>query len=141
MKVSKYVRKFEDLSHFATHMVETNGMKVDCFLEGLRAELNSDALMSGIQNMSFPKIINKALLAEQAEVKIVRAREARDQNQNQNMVNKNWNENKKKWARKRQGEEQNKPYLKNKKPDNQRETKNVPLCTKCGKRYPGKCWA
>ncbi|KAL2542363.1 Uncharacterized protein Adt_03344 [Abeliophyllum distichum] len=73
MNVSKYIRKFEELSRFAAHMVGTNGLKVDCFLEGLRPELNRDVLMSRIQNMSFPEVTDKALLAEQAKVKIVRA--------------------------------------------------------------------
>ncbi|KAL2533446.1 Uncharacterized protein Adt_06797 [Abeliophyllum distichum] len=84
MTVSEYIRKFEELSRFAAHMVGTNGLKVDRFLEGLRPELNRDVLMSGIQNMSFPEVTVNALLAEQAEVKIVWAREARNLNRNQN---------------------------------------------------------
>ncbi|KAL2518587.1 Uncharacterized protein Adt_14834 [Abeliophyllum distichum] len=130
MTVLEYIRKFEELSRFVTHMVGTNGLKVDRFLEGLRPELNKDVLMSGIQNMSFPEVTDKALLAEQAEVKIVRAQEVRSLNRNQNQkvfrVNKNWNENKKKWAGKRHGGKQNEPHLKRGRPDNQTEAKAPP---------------
>ncbi|KAL2462095.1 Pepsin-retropepsin like protein [Abeliophyllum distichum] len=93
--------------------------------------------------MSFPEVTDKALLAEQAEVKIVRAREARNLNRNQNQkvfrVNKNWNENKKKWAGKCHGGKQNEPHLKRGRPDNQTEAKASPSCTKCGKTHNGEC--
>ncbi|KAL2499188.1 Pepsin-retropepsin like protein [Abeliophyllum distichum] len=116
MTVSEYIRKFEELSRFAAHM-----------------------------NTSFPEVIDKALLAEQAEVKIVRAREARNLNRNQNQkgfrVNENWNENKNKWTGKRQGEEQNESHLKRGRPDNQTEAKVTPSCTKWGRSHQGECLA
>ncbi|KAL2526825.1 CCHC-type domain-containing protein [Abeliophyllum distichum] len=126
-------------------MVGINGFKVDRFLEGLRPKLNEDVLMSGIQNVSFPEVTNKVLQAKQAEVKIVRAQEAKNLNRNQNYkgfrVNENWNENKNKCTGKRQGEEQNELHLKRGTPDNQTETKTTPPCTKCGRSHHGECLA
>ncbi|KAK6151819.1 hypothetical protein DH2020_014454 [Rehmannia glutinosa] len=42
MTVGDYIRKFEELSRFATHMVSTDALKVERFLEGLRPELYRD---------------------------------------------------------------------------------------------------
>lgn len=156
MTVTEYIMKFEELSRFATHMVDKNGNKVDRFLEGLRPELNRDVLMSGVQNLNFPEVADKALMAEQAELRIFKARETRYQNKN-NGQNKNrfqpgqrWkkegraNNNKRKWQGKPQGEKQDK--LKGPRP-NVREAgshsgiKNVPSCPKCGKNHAGECLA
>ena len=48
MTVGEYIRKFEQLSRFATHMVNTNILKVERFLKGLRLELYRNMNMAGI---------------------------------------------------------------------------------------------
>ncbi|XP_022859888.1 uncharacterized protein LOC111380532 [Olea europaea var. sylvestris] len=42
MTVGEYIRKFEQLSRFATHMVNIEVLKIERFLEGLRPELYRD---------------------------------------------------------------------------------------------------
>ena len=53
MTVGEYIRKFEQLSRFATHMVNTDALKVERFLEGLRPELYRDVNMAGIQGVTY----------------------------------------------------------------------------------------
>ncbi|XP_022870780.1 uncharacterized protein LOC111390021 [Olea europaea var. sylvestris] len=79
MTVGEYIRKFEQLSRFPTHMINTDALKVERFLEGLRPELYRDVIMVGIQDVSYSQIAERALVAEQAEQRISRAQEARRQ--------------------------------------------------------------
>ena len=79
MTVGDYIRKFEQLSRFATHMISTDALKVERFLEGLRPELYRDVNMAGIQGVTYSHIAERALVAEQAELIIVRAQEVRRQ--------------------------------------------------------------
>ena len=53
MTVGEYIRKFEQLSRFATHMVNIDVLKVERFLEGLRPELYRDVNMAGIQGVTY----------------------------------------------------------------------------------------
>ena len=73
MTIGEYIRKFEQLSRFATHMVSTEALKVERFLEGLRPELYRDVNMAGAQGVTFSQIAERALVAEQAELRIARA--------------------------------------------------------------------
>ena len=79
MTVGEYIRKFEQLSRFATHMVNTDALKVERFLEGLRPELYRDVNMAGIQGVTYSQVAERALVAEQAELRISRAQEIRRQ--------------------------------------------------------------
>lgn len=47
MIIIKYIHKFEQLSRFATHIVNTDALKVERFLEGLRPELYRDVNIAG----------------------------------------------------------------------------------------------
>ncbi|XP_022867123.1 uncharacterized protein LOC111386870 [Olea europaea var. sylvestris] len=64
MTVGEYIRKFEQLSRFATHMVNIEVLKVERFHEGLRPELYRDVSMAGIQDVSYSQIAERALVAE-----------------------------------------------------------------------------
>ena len=79
MTVGDYIRKLEQLSRFAMHMISTDALKVERFLEGLRPELYRDVNMAAIQGVTYSQISERALVAEQAEVRIVRALEAHRQ--------------------------------------------------------------
>ena len=46
MSVCDYIKKFNELSHFAPHIVSTNELKVNQFLQGLKAEIYRDIKMS-----------------------------------------------------------------------------------------------
>lgn len=58
-------------------MVNTDASKVERFLEGLRPDLYRDVNMGGIQGVTSSQVVERALVAEQAELKIERAHEAR----------------------------------------------------------------
>ncbi|XP_022865717.1 uncharacterized protein LOC111385546 [Olea europaea var. sylvestris] len=57
MTVGEYIHKFEQLSRFTTHMINTDALKVERFLEGLRPELYTDGKCPRIDQ-------GKALIAQ-----------------------------------------------------------------------------
>lgn len=79
MTMGEYIRKFEQLSRFATHMINIDTQKVERFLEGLRLELYRDVSTAGIQDVSYFQIVERALVVEQTEQRISRTQEARRQ--------------------------------------------------------------
>lgn len=64
MTVTDYLCKFEQLSRFAEHMVSTEPLKVERFLEGLRAELYQDVSMAGLQGATYSQVAERAQVAE-----------------------------------------------------------------------------
>ena len=48
MSVAEYIRKFDELSRYAPHMVATNELKVDQFMQGLRNTIVRDLKSGGI---------------------------------------------------------------------------------------------
>ncbi|XP_022856219.1 uncharacterized protein LOC111377372 [Olea europaea var. sylvestris] len=62
---------------FATHIVNSEVLKVERFLEGLRPELYRDVSMAGIQDVLYSQIVERALVAEQAELRISHAQEGK----------------------------------------------------------------
>lgn len=57
-------------------MVSTDELKVERFLEGLRPKLYRNVRMAGTREVSFAVIVDRALIVDQAELKIVKAGEA-----------------------------------------------------------------
>lgn len=70
MTVTDYLRKLEQLSRFAEHMVSTEALKVERFLEDLRPGLYRDMSMVGIQGVTYSQVVERAQIAEQAEMQI-----------------------------------------------------------------------
>ena len=79
MTVTEYINKFEHLSLFAAHMVGTDVLKAGRFLDGLKPELYRDVCMAGIQGVTYAQIVERALVAEQAENRIMQAQDFRKQ--------------------------------------------------------------
>ncbi|CAA0822151.1 Unknown protein [Striga hermonthica] len=79
MTVADYIRKFEQLSRFAEHMVSTDALKIDRFLEGLKPEVYRDVCMAGVHGSTYSQVAERALIAEQAELEIRNAVETRHQ--------------------------------------------------------------
>ncbi|CAA0833371.1 Unknown protein [Striga hermonthica] len=77
MIVAHYIHKFEQLSRFAEHIVSTDTLKTKRFLEGLKPELYRDVCMADIQRSNYSQVVERALIAEQAEQKIRKAQEMR----------------------------------------------------------------
>ena len=71
MSVDEYIRKFEELSRYAPHLVGTNELKIEPFVEGLKPELFRDVTVSESEGMTFAKVVEQALKAERAQRKIV----------------------------------------------------------------------
>ena len=46
MSVCDYIKKFDELSRFAPHIVGTNELKVNKFLKGLKVEIYRDIKMA-----------------------------------------------------------------------------------------------
>lgn len=61
-------------------MVSTDELNIECFLEGLYPELNQDVRMAKTQATNLSVIADRELIAEQVELKIVKAHEARNVN-------------------------------------------------------------
>ena len=85
MSVSDYIKKFEELSRFAPHMVSTNELKVNQFLQGLKAEIYRDVKISAHKDMLYAEVAEKAQ-AEEAELRVIKAQEIC---RNINMVRRN----------------------------------------------------
>ncbi|CAA0821425.1 Unknown protein [Striga hermonthica] len=79
MTVADYIHKFEQLSRFGEHMVSTDALKMERFLEGLKPELYRDVYMAGVHGSTYSQVAERALVAEQAELKIRNAVEDRRQ--------------------------------------------------------------
>ena len=88
VSVSEYIRKFDELSRFAPHMVSTDALKVDHFTKGLKAEIfrNLSAVLS--PDMTFADICQKAIQSEQGEQRVEKAQEFR---RNANFTRRNVN--------------------------------------------------
>ncbi|XP_022856836.1 uncharacterized protein LOC111377914 [Olea europaea var. sylvestris] len=146
MTVGEYIRKFEQLSRFATHMVNTEVLKVERFLEGLRPELYRDVSMARILDVSYSQIPERALVAEQAEQRISRAQEARRQfrqGQGQHWPRKDkkrsfQGQNQKPKFQPRQGQQH---WDQGKRPmiDQGKASTTQPSCPKCGGQHTGAC--
>ena len=72
MSVDEYIRKFEELSRYAPHLVGTNELKIEQFVEGLKPEVFRDVTVSESDGMTFSKVVEQALKAERAQRKLLR---------------------------------------------------------------------
>ena len=70
--MDEYIRKFEELSRYAPHLVGTNELKIEQFVEGLKLELFRDVTVSESEGMNFSRVVEQALKAERAQRKIVK---------------------------------------------------------------------
>ena len=88
MFVAEYIRRFDELSWYAPHIVATNELKVDQFIKGLKKTIVRDLKSSGIKGVPFAEIADRALEAEKAEKYIldaerdIRERQAREAQRN-----------------------------------------------------------
>ena len=71
MSVDEYIRKFEELSRYAPHIVTTNELKVEQFVEGLKPEIFRDVTVGESEGISYAKVVEQALKAERAQRKIL----------------------------------------------------------------------
>lgn len=62
-----YICKFNELSHYEPHIVATNELKVDQFMQGLRKITVRDLKSGGIKSVPFIEITNMALDAKKVE--------------------------------------------------------------------------
>ena len=58
-------------------MVSTNELKVNQFLQGLKAEIYRDIKISAHKDMLYAEVAEKALEAEEAELRVIKAQEIR----------------------------------------------------------------
>ena len=63
----EYIRKFDKLSRYAPHMVATEDLKNDHFMQGLHKDLAKDLKVAGVRDGSFNELIDRALVIEQAD--------------------------------------------------------------------------
>ena len=62
----EYIRKFNKLSRYAPHMVATEDLKNDHFIQGLHKDLAKDLKVAGVRDGFFNELIDRALVIEQA---------------------------------------------------------------------------
>ena len=55
MSVEEYIRKFEELSRYAPHLVCTEKLKIEHFMEGLRPEIYRDIELADIEGATYAK--------------------------------------------------------------------------------------
>ena len=73
MSVDEYIRKFEELSRYAPHLVGTNELKIEQFVEGLRLEIFRGITVNEAEGITFSRVVEQALKAERAQSKIEEA--------------------------------------------------------------------
>ena len=66
MSVQEYICKFDELSQYAPHMVATNKLNVDQFIQGLKKTIVRYLKACGIKGVPFAEITDRALEAQQA---------------------------------------------------------------------------
>ncbi|KAI3933160.1 hypothetical protein MKW92_000707, partial [Papaver armeniacum] len=89
MTVAQYQAKFEELSRFATHLVENEELKAFMFQEGLRPSIKSK--LSVLKITSYNEIVERAMIAERDIEEANRIRERH--NGDKNGGNRNNNNN------------------------------------------------
>ena len=60
MSVAKYIHRFDELSRYTPHMVATNELNADKFIQGLKNTIMRDLKSGGIKGVSFAKIMDRA---------------------------------------------------------------------------------
>ena len=97
MSVLEYIRKFDELSRYAPHMVATEDLKNDHFMQGLHKNLTKDLKVARVHDASFNDLIDRALVIEQAdeEKKEEKRRNKRSMDQG-NFIKQHSNNNKRK---------------------------------------------
>ena len=58
MYVLEYIRKFDGLFRDAPHMVATEDLKNDHFMQGLSKDLAKDLKVAGVRDASFNELID-----------------------------------------------------------------------------------
>ncbi|KAH9668328.1 hypothetical protein KPL70_021370 [Citrus sinensis] len=61
MFVPEYIRKFDELSRYAPHIVATEDLKKDHFMQGLCKDLAKDLKVVRVRDASFNELIDRAL--------------------------------------------------------------------------------
>ncbi|XP_057811494.1 uncharacterized protein LOC131025719 [Salvia miltiorrhiza] len=126
LSITDYERKFNQLSRYATRLVNTNDQKADRFLRGLRPEIRGILAAQGIEDY--------ALAVRRAQE--VEAGLEMDKLPRKNMVR---NE-KRKWEDSNDGEkdmQNKKERVENK--SNEAPQRTYPQCPECNKYHLGKC--
>lgn len=77
MSMVEYIQKFEEGCQYVPYVAKDDGEKREYFLRGLRPEIKRDVRMSKAAN--YCEIVDKALMAEQDEQEIEKARQQRRQ--------------------------------------------------------------
>ena len=169
MSVDEYIRKFEELSRYAPHLVNTNELKVEQFVEGLRPEIFRDVTVGETEGTTYPRVVEQALKAERAQRKIVeeaQEKEAKEKEEKEKEAKERevkekemkpsykpnyqqgqrfqqqWNRGNKRRGQGGQGQGQRDNQQKRFKSNTQGQGSSFtpkPKCTKCGRSHTGVC--
>ncbi|XP_024042657.1 uncharacterized protein LOC112099526 [Citrus clementina] len=137
MSVLEYIQKFDELSQYAPHMVATEDLKKDHFMQGLHKDLAKDLKVAGVRDASFNDLIDQALVIEQVdEEKKEGKRKNKGSVDQGNFVRQHTNNNKRKGTLVVQDQSKSKCQK-----NHQKEVPQKPKCNQCGKTHPGECRA
>lgn len=70
LAVDEYVRKFWELSRYATHMIATDALKVEQFVNGLNPEIYNNVSIDELDKMIYSQVVNQAFKVEVTQKKI-----------------------------------------------------------------------
>ena len=68
MTIEECLRKFEELSRYAPHMVATDELKTQHFLNVINPTIYKDLVVADLDGASFSKVVEKALKIERAKI-------------------------------------------------------------------------
>ena len=80
------IRKFDELSRYAPHMVATNDLKVQHFKCIINPDIRKDLEVADLEGTPFSKVANKAIKIERARIIKARGKEIEAKKQLSRMV-------------------------------------------------------
>ena len=132
MSVLEYIQTFDELSRYAPHMVATEDLKKDHFMQRLRKDLAKDLKVAGVRDASFNDLIDRSLVIEQAdEEKKEEKRRNKGSVDQGNFVRQHSNNNKRNGMSVVQDQSKSKCQKNHKK-----EVPQKPKCNQCGRTHP-----
>ena len=144
MTMEECLRKFEELSRYAPHMVATDELKTQHFLNVINPTIYKDLVVADLDGASFSKVVEKALKIERA--KIAKQKEKEFEAKRQRKFNSSQSANQQDERRKsensnQRGNGRKRPGNWNNNNNNKKRRNQLAQspCDKCGRNHPGEC--
>ncbi|XP_062119246.1 uncharacterized protein LOC133832995 [Humulus lupulus] len=146
MLMEEFIRKFNELSRYAPHMVCTDELKIKHFKNAIHPDIRKDLEVADLEGASFSKVADKALKIERAILMQEREKEAEFRRQDTRNFRNRQNNHFMKGGPSQKSSDKKRPNQwsfnnnNNKRGKEQSQEKpGFPQCPKCNRYHPGEC--